>query len=219
MAMSKEEIEIITALFDTGCLKFGKFKLRSGIEAPYYIDFRKAPLFRQLFEPLCKLAVDRFFGSQEDQDNVVIAGVPYGAMPLACCISDRANIPYLALRKERKSYGNNESFAKDIDSQIIIIDDVISSGQSIQEIIDTLKQDGLSIKAAIVIVERQQNGVECLRDRNKNISFKHLFTITEILTVLEASGRVTKDIRKETLDWIRNNKMSSTIDNGNQTLL
>jgi orotidine 5'-phosphate decarboxylase subfamily 1 len=86
-----------------------------------------------------------------------IVGVPYGGIPFALTISRITNIPTLILRKERKSHGMKNvieglpSGINPSDCVVLIVDDVITSGRSLDIAVETLKTEGFSIKMKHVI--------------------------------------------------------------------
>ena len=104
-----------------------------------------------------------------DRDNFdIICGIPYGGLPIASYISTTYNKPMILLRDKTKDYGlqNRIEGNYSIDDKCVIIDDVITSGKSIQEAIDYL-HDKVNIVKCMVIFDRQQNyettmNVDCL---------------------------------------------------------
>ena len=67
----------------------------------------------------------------------IICGIPYGALPIATYISTTYNKPLIYIRDKAKTYGTGkliEGTYKETD-RCVIIDDVITSGQSIEEAI------------------------------------------------------------------------------------
>jgi uridine monophosphate synthetase len=87
--MDATKITLADALLEAGCIKFGDFTLKSGLQSPIYIDLRQIithpALLRQIGEaylPLLKtLRFDR------------IAGLPYAAIPIARPFRWRATTP------------------------------------------------------------------------------------------------------------------------------
>lgn len=207
-ARGTKKCQVINLLFDTGCIKFGKYTLKSGIEAPFYINLRA--LAPEVRKPLCELVKHKFFRSQKDRENVVLAGVPYGALCLSYSIACKVDLYHRYSSKEKKSYGINDPDS-DFDKEkfrLVIIDDVISSGTSIQDMIDTCKELGWNVKSAFVIIEREQNGIEKLRLHNKDIQFHYLFTISDVFKTLKRNGRINNETFDNCIKWTVENKIN-----------
>lgn len=55
-----DPVSIFNALYDTKCLKFGQFELKSGLVAPYYVNLRRLSLYPKLMDSIVRLTVERF---------------------------------------------------------------------------------------------------------------------------------------------------------------
>jgi uridine monophosphate synthetase len=73
---------------------------------------------------------------------------------------------------------------------VVIIEDLITSGGSIIKSAERLRALGLIIEDAVVLIDREQGGVENLADAG--IRAHSVFTFSTMLDYLEASGRMEK---------------------------
>ena len=137
--------KVAQALYNSGCLKFGEFTIKSGASSPYYID-----LARLLSSPkdLCSiadLAADRIkeIGSSEQMDK--LASIELKGALIVPSIACRLGMPCVVVRKEEKGYGVTGRIAgADVNQgeNILFFDDVISEGLSKVEGIKPLQELG-----------------------------------------------------------------------------
>lgn len=83
-----------------------------------------------------------------------LCGVPYAALAITVGISMRYNIPMILIRKERKNHGMGqiiEGVYRDND-RVLIVEDVVTTGESIAKIAEILRSQGLIVSDAIVFV-------------------------------------------------------------------
>jgi uridine monophosphate synthetase len=146
---------MIGELINSNCIKVGKWKLKNGETSKYYYDIKNI-----ISNPtLLKRVGDSLYNLLGDFD--IVCGIPYGGLPLALYISVTYNKPLIYIRDKVKSYGTGkliEGTYKETD-RCVIIDDVITSGKSMEETIFILK-DKVNIVDIAVVVDRQQN-YEC----------------------------------------------------------
>ncbi|KAG7259977.1 hypothetical protein CRUP_031406 [Coryphaenoides rupestris] len=89
------------------------------------------------------------------------------ALPLATIICSRNELPMLIRRKEAKDYGTKrmvEGVIRQGDT-CLIIEDTVTTGSSILETAEVLYKEGLKVTDAIVLMDREQGGVDMLASR------------------------------------------------------
>jgi uridine monophosphate synthetase len=196
----------LTALADgllaAGCIKFGNFALKSGLQSPIYIDLRQIITYPRLLEqtgaaylPLLKeLKFDR------------IAGLPYAAIPIATALSLKGNYPMIYPRKEVKTYGTKAEIEGEYHAgeTVVVIDDLATTGGSKFEAIEKLTGVGLLVKDVVVLVDRQSGAKESLAQAG--YSMHAVLTISQLLDYWEENGKVEKDKIEETRKFLRSNE-------------
>lgn len=110
--------------------------------------------------------------------------------------------PMLIRRKEAKSYGTKKLIEGKFqtDENCLIIEDVVTTGSSILETTVDLRSEGLIVEDAIVVVNREQGGVESLAKRG--IKMHSLFTLSYLLEVLNSEGKVDDKTLKNVEEYI-----------------
>lgn len=186
--MNKESL--ILKLREIGSIKFGKFTLKSGMTSPFYIDLRNIVSYPKLLEEI----VDLLISITNDKQFDVITGIPYTALPIATVLSIKLNKPLIYTRKEEKGYGSKEKIIGNFNPSdtCLVIDDVITTGESKLEITQSL--EGVKINDFVVIVDRSINGKEFLKEKGYNLTT--ILTMNEIIETLHKHGLITEDHKK-----------------------
>lgn len=190
--------ELIFALHDIGCVRFGDFVLVSGQRSPIYLDFRLlvssprvlrkvAQAYAQLLRPL---AFDR------------LAAIPYAALPIGTAVAMEMGIPLVYPRKDVKEYGTGRGIEGRFEQgeRVVVLDDLITTGGSKLRAIAPLEQAGLVVKDVVVLVDREQRGKEELEEQGYGL---HSFLrLGEMLQVLTERGRISREQRDEVIAFL-----------------
>jgi orotate phosphoribosyltransferase len=146
-----------------GVLKFGEFELKSGRISPYFFN---AGLFNtgKAMATLAKSYAAAIVNSGVEMD--VLFGPAYKGIPLAATTAlalsewhDRET-PYAFNRKEKKAHGEGGSLVgAPLEGKVLIIDDVITAGTAIREVMSLLaEQDNAKPAGVIIALDRQEKG-------------------------------------------------------------
>lgn len=201
--------QLIKKILDANLIKFGDFILKSGVKSNVYFDFKSLISYPDLMTEIAfnlgKLLSDY------DKNSVVVAGVPMGAIPSASVLSTIYNIPSILIRDDQKSYGLcniiEGSYKKSDGSlkECILIEDVVTTGGSVISTAQKLESLGIKIKEIIVILDRQQGGINNVKKEGYTI--KSLFTLNDI--VLAKAKKDTDGLREHP-------KISQLLDKANK---
>ncbi|VDM56549.1 unnamed protein product [Angiostrongylus costaricensis] len=95
-----------------------------------------------------------------------IVGVPYAALPYATLVSFRCKKPLIIIRKEAKTYGTKKLIegVYDKGAKVIIIEDVVTTGGSIREVVSTLRAESLVVEDVFCILDREQGAAAKLKE-------------------------------------------------------
>lgn len=167
----------IIELYQKNIIKNGDFILKSGKKSSMYFDLRTIISYPKLLNQM----VDLFWDKIKDMDFDLICGVAYGAIPVATGISLKYNKPMLIKRKERKDYGTKKIIEGEYKKgqKCLLIDDVVTTGKSIQENVEDLEKEGLIIKKRIVFLNRCEDKY-VMDDIESLINIQEVFQILNI---------------------------------------
>jgi len=136
-------------------IEFGDFTLASGAKSPYYVDVKTAVTRPELLS-----AVAETIASSQDFD--VAAGVAVGGVPLCVATALKKKKPYAIIRASEKSHGKKDIIIGDVrDKEVLLIEDVTTSGGSALYGINALRDAGARISRVVTVVDREQ-GAEAM---------------------------------------------------------
>jgi orotate phosphoribosyltransferase len=194
-------------------LKIGDYTLSSGKKSPYYVDLRQS-----ISDPIAMdwiaNALARIVASEIGKGKVdKIMGVPTAGVPFATLVSQKLAIRMLYYRKERKEHGVRKKIEGDMErnDRIVMIDDLITTGQSVIEAAQAARDQGGIVSELVVLLDREQGGQENLRAHN--IEPHLLFSISEAfdwLRDVELLSDHDYKIIKEYIDAERNSVITAT---------
>lgn len=193
---------LILNLHSIGAVKFGQFKLKSGILSPIYIDLRLTVSYPHILDSISDALWEKMNGLEYN----LIAGVPYTALPFASVISVKHAIPMVMRRKEVKDYGTKKAIegAFQPGQTCLIIEDLVTSGASIFETIDPVLHEGLKVKDIVVLLDREQGGRAHIE--SKGFRLHSVLTMTELLNTLKETEKITGEQYTETVEFIKTNQ-------------
>lgn len=175
--MEEKVKDVIAALHAIGAVKFGEFKLKSGIISPVYIDLRLIISYPKLLNDISEL----LYKKVSSLSFQCLCGVPYTAIPIATAISITHNVPMVLRRKEPKAHGTGKMIEGVFEkgAKVLVVDDIVTSGISIFETINPLVDVGLVVQDVVVLIDREQGGRENIE--GKGYRLHSLFTLKELL--------------------------------------
>ena len=164
---------ILRELVKENIIQRGEFKLKSNQTSNIYINLKNIISFPKLNLEICDM-----IHSKIRDDNNLICGTPYGAVPFSSYISIKHNIPMIFIRKEQKDYGTKKLVEGNYNQndKVILIEDVVTSGNSVFETANKLEEHGVIVSQIITVFSRNDN--KCLKF--KDIPIEYLFHISDL---------------------------------------
>lgn len=183
--------QLAMQLYDIGAVKFGEFKLKSGIMSPIYIDLRVLASHPATLKNIAH-AMNNLITSKNIQCDIT-CGVPLTGIPLATAYALENNTPMVMCRKETKEHGTKKMIEGNFEKgqSCLLIEDLITSGMSSLETIEHLHAAELQVKDIIVVLDREQGGKQYLEE--KGYRLHALFTLHEMLDALAQTEKITRE--------------------------
>ena len=183
----------VRALIDTGCFRLGDFLLKSGMRSPFYIDLR-----RLISDPAAlALAGEAYAVLASGLDYDRIAGIPAAALPLATAASLRIAAPLVWPRMPAKEHGtgNKVEGAFEPGERLLLLDDLITTGQSKLEAAAILRGEGLIVEELAVLIERGKAGRKDMAEAGIRLhAFLH---VRELFAACQGLGLIDEGRRRE----------------------
>jgi len=178
---------LAAGLLDAGCVQFGRFTLKSGLQSPIYIDLRRLAGYPGLLSQVASAYLPILRQLSFDR----LAALPYAAIPIATAISLLGNWPMIYPRKEVKAYGTQSEIEGIFASgeRIVVIDDLATTGGSKFEAIEKLTSAGLQVRDVVVLIDRQSGAAGSLAQAGYQLHA--VFTLGELLEEWERTGKVS----------------------------
>ena len=189
---------LVNGLFSSGCVKFGSFTLASGQRSPVYLDLRRLVSYPDVLDMAVEAYIDRLISLDYD----CLAGVPYAALPIAAIAASRLKRPMIYPRKEAKTHGTSQMVEGVFQQgqRALLLEDVITSGGSILTAAETLRAAGLTVRDAVVLVDREQGGVAALAAQG--INARAVLSMRQILERLQAQGLIDQSTFLEVKQYL-----------------
>jgi len=203
--MQKYQLEFIEFAIQHKVLCFGEYTLKSGRLSPYFFN---SGLFND-GHSLSRLG--RFYASAIQAANIeydMLFGPAYKGIPLASAVAmsladdQNINMPYCFNRKEVKDHGEGGStFGAPLKGKIMIIDDVVSAGTSVNLSVEIINQAGATTAGVAIALDRQERGegefsaVQELEQRHQ-IEVISIVTLENMIEYLEKTPAMAENLDK-----------------------
>ncbi len=186
-------------LLDAACIKFGTFTLKSGLISPIYVDLRLLVSEPALLRDVARAMAEVASGLAFDR----IAAIPYAGLPIGVAIALEMDRPLIYPRGEVKAHGTRKAIegVYQEGEVALVVDDVITRGGSKLETIARLEAAGLEVRDVLVLVDREQGGLDDLASRGYRLHA--LFRLAEMVETLHFAGHITGTRHAEVMHYLR----------------
>lgn len=173
--------ELARFLNDHAILR-GSFTLVSGRKSTYYCDGKQASFSGEGLA----LITEAILKELEGVDANAIGGMDMGATPIVAAVALRAQqagraLPAFVVRKDVKAHGTKkeiEGICPESAQQLVIVDDVITSGGSTIKAIEAVRRTGREVSLVLSVLDRESGGREALEAIG--VRYQPLVTISDL---------------------------------------
>lgn len=205
--MSDLTAVVANALYNSRCLKFGSFKIKSGALSPYYIDLACLLSSPKDICTIADAAANKIREIMLMNKVDKLASIELKGALILPSIACRVNLPCVVVRKEEKTYGAAGRVAGanvEKGEHIVFFDDVISDGLSKLEGIKPLEELEAKVKHIVVVVDREQGGKQNLEKFGYYVHA--LTTISKMIDALQKLGKMTKEQADAVLNYVKEHR-------------
>tara|TARA_B100000768_G_scaffold180818_1_gene201800 strand:- start:2352 stop:2990 length:639 start_codon:yes stop_codon:yes gene_type:complete len=167
------------------------FTWTSGIKSPIYCDNRlilSYPDVRKFIADEMTNIVKNLYG-----ENISVAGVATGAIAIGAMIAERLDLPYAYVRPEPKGHGLKNQIEGSIQggSNVVVIEDLISTGKSSLNAINALKSEGFNVMGMLSIFSYNFQFAN-KKFEDQNISINSLSDYNSLVEKIESEGSLNE---------------------------
>ena len=195
--------EFIEFALEHDVLRFGSFTLKSGRTSPYFFNAGAIDTGAGL------AALGRFYAAtivEDELDVDVILGPAYKGIPIAAATAVQLaevygrDVPWCFNRKEAKDHGEGGIVVgAPLAGRVLVVDDVITAGTAIREVIGIVADAGAEVVAVVVAIDRQERGTGALSavrqlEQELGAAVNAIVTLDDVVEYLEESGRHDKHL-------------------------
>jgi orotate phosphoribosyltransferase len=167
-------VSLAGLLREADAFREGEFTLSSGKTSNYYVDVKRACTDPSVLRALAQHA--RTYALGKDR----VAGTALGGVPLAVALGLDTGLDTLLVRSETKNYGTGSQIEGEFEDgeEVLVVEDVTTTGQSLLEAVEALREAGLTVRHAVTIVDREEGARDLLHDND--VSLHALVTLSEL---------------------------------------
>ena len=197
--------EFAIFLYKNNIIRFGNFTLASGKNSSYYVDLRLIPSYPHQFRKMIKNLQNLIVEKTGLDDFDCLASVPTGGLVVTSALAIEIVKPLIYVRSKPKEHGTTKSIEGKISAgmKVVMVDDVMTTGTSVLNGINQLKEAGLLVSDLYVIINRLEGADKALSDIG--VQTHQLTDILEITDILFQEKLIGKEIFEKIKNQVNRN--------------
>ncbi len=148
--------EIIEIFTKCGALKEGHFRYTSGLHGSLYMQCAQVLKYPEYTELLCKELAEHF----RDKQVELVVGPAMGGILVAYEVARQLGVPNIFTERENGAMTLRRGFALSPGQRVLVVEDVITTGGSVKEVLDIVKANGAVPVGVGVLVDRSGGRVQ-----------------------------------------------------------
>jgi orotate phosphoribosyltransferase len=178
--------ELGRLLVDRALLE-GDFVLRSGRRSSWYLDKYRFETEPELLRILGRRIAEAVTACEPDA--IRLAGPALGAVALAASASMASDLPFIIVRGETKEYGTAKRIEGPFEpgELVCLVEDIVTSGGALGEAVSALRSEGLVVRNAVCVVDREDGGSDALA--RLGVRLRALFRAEELLELHKTAAK------------------------------
>lgn len=194
---------IAEKLLQVEAIKFSPdkpFTWASGWKSPIYCDNRKVLSFPYVRDYIKSELCNKVFEQYPDADliaGVATAGIAWGVM-----IADQLKLPFIYVRPKPKEHGMGNQIEGFFEKgqNVVVIEDLVSTGKSSLQVVDVLRENGMNIMGMISIFQYEFS--KSINDlKSAQVEFTSLTNYTSILQLAIDKKIISEENLPLLNDW------------------
>ncbi len=187
--MGNRQQNFLAFAYASGALQFGEFVLNSGRTSPYFLNtgaFSNGADLRRLSGFYADTIASQF------ATGFMLYGPAYKGIPLAAAtamslyLNHERSVPFAFDRKEAKDHGELGTIVgAPLAGDVLIVEDVITSGLSIDKAVATILTQGARPAAVVICLDRMERSLDSDQSAVQLVQTKHQIDVLPIATYLD----------------------------------
>lgn len=204
--MTSNEKAVAEKLLQSGAVKLSPenpFTWASGWKSPIYCDNRKVlsfPFIRDFVKSeMCNVIFEKF------PDAAVLAGVATAGIPWGAMAADQLKLPYIYVRPKPKEHGLGNQIEGSFEpgQQVVVIEDLISTGKSSLQVVDVLRNAGVEVMGMVSIFNYGFD-IAVSNFEKAGVPYQSLTNYNALIQLALEKGIVAPEMEELLLQWRSN---------------
>ena len=199
-------------LWNLGGVQFGDFSLgETVVNSPVYVNLRRLisnpeALRRAAEVMLAEVQTLQVMRHPHLAPYDLVAGIPFGGLHLATAFSLITGTPLIYVKPTHNGQAGIIEGVYEVGQRVLIIDDLVTGGRSIAHTTSTLQQEGLLVRDALVLLDRQEGGQARLKHLGVNLV--SILTLEAVLNYLGESRKLPEEWYHKSLVYLQEQRRS-----------